>query len=173
MHPFIALAQQAIKLYLETGQVIAPPTPLPNIMQQPGAVFVSLHTATGQLRGCRGTIMPTKPNLAEAIIHTALASAVDDPRFPPMVAAEMEGLQIKVDVLSPLTPVENIEVLNEKIYGVMIQAGNRRALLLPDIEAVKNVDHQLKLVRRKAGIGPNEPAKLYQFTVTRYAAEDQ
>lgn len=168
MHSFIALARQAIETYLSTGRRIAPPTPLPADMAEPGAVFVSLHLADGRLRGCRGTITPTEPDLAEAIIKTAIASATDDPRFPPMTLAEMEGLNIKVDVLSPLEPVSDISELDEKVYGVFIQSGLRRALLLPDIPAVDSVPRQLELVRRKAGILPDEPVDLYRFTVTRY-----
>ena len=168
MHPFIALAYQAIETYLKTGQIIAPPAPLPDDMVEPGAVFVSLHLADGRLRGCRGTITPTQPNLAEAIIHTAIASAIDDPRFPPMTSTELEGLDVKIDVLSPMEPVADINQLNEKIYGVFIQSGHHRALLLPDIAAVDSVARQLQLVRHKAGLSVDEPAELYRFTVTRY-----
>lgn len=167
-HPFVALARQAIETYLATGQVMPPPSPLPDDMAEPGAVFVSLHSAGGLLRGCRGTIVPTEPTLAEAIIKTAIASATDDPRFHPVTEAEVAGLNIKVDVLSPMEPVSDTSQLNEKVYGVFIKSGYRRALLLPDIEAVKNVPHQLELVRRKAGLSPDEPAELYRFTVTRY-----
>lgn len=168
MHPFVTLAYQAIETYITTGQVLAPPSPLPPDMVEPGAVFVSLHLADGRLRGCRGTIAPTQPNLAEAIIHTAIASATDDPRFPPLIAMELPGLQVKVDVLSPLEPVADIEQLDEKVYGVFIQTDYRRALLLPDIPAVDSVPRQLELVRRKAGLSPQEPAELYRFTVKRY-----
>ena len=129
MHPFVALAYQAIETYLKTGQTLSPPSPLPEEMAEPGAVFVSLHAADGRLRGCRGTITPTEPNLAEAIIHTAIASATDDPRFPPMTAAEMEGLDVKVDVLSELESVSDTSELDEKVYGVLIKSGYQRALL--------------------------------------------
>ena len=128
MHPFIALASQAIETYLKTGQQPALPTPLPAELLEPAAVFVSLHLANGRLRGCRGTITPTQPTLAEAIIHTAIASATDDPRFPPMTQMELPGLQVKVDVLSPLQPVTDMSQLDEKVYGVFIQSGQRRAL---------------------------------------------
>lgn len=173
MHPFIALAHQAVKTYLETGHIILPPEPLPDNMAAPAAVFVSLYSADGQLRGCRGTIVPTKPNLAEAIIHTAITSATDDPRFPPLVMAELPGLKIKLDVLSPMEPVSDISTLDEKLYGVLIQSGKRRALLLPDIEAVTSVAHQLEVVRRKAGLSADEPVNLYRFTVTRYQRDSQ
>jgi AMMECR1 domain-containing protein len=98
-------------------------------MERSGAVFVSLHAAGGQLRGCRGTITPTEPNLALAIINTAIASATDDPRFPPMTADELDGLDVKVDILSELESVKNTNELDEKVYGVVIKSGYRRALL--------------------------------------------
>jgi AmmeMemoRadiSam system protein A len=172
VHPFVALAYQAIETYLQTGQVASPPDPLPPEMAQPGAVFVSLHAADGMLRGCRGTLAPTEPNLAEAIIQTAIASATDDPRFPSMTASELTGLDVKVDVLSEMEPVIDVSQLDEKIYGVVVKSGYRRALLLPDIESVDSVPRQLELVRRKAGIGPHEPVELYRFTVARYQMQD-
>ena len=170
MHPFIALAYQAIKTYLEIGQVIPAPNPLPENMAEPGAVFVSLYSADNKLRGCRGTITPAEPNLAEAIIQTAISSAIDDPRFPPMTFVEVPGLIIKIDVLSPLEPVSDISNLDERVYGVLIQSGKRRAVLLPNIAAVNSVARQLELVRRKANLAPDEPADLYRFTVARYEA---
>ncbi len=65
----------------------------------------------------------------------------------------------------------DINTLDEKIYGVFIEANQKQALLLPNISAVKDVPHQLELVRCKAGLSPNEPANLYRFTVTRYPPE--
>ena len=85
-----------------------------------------------------------------------------------MTLAETEGLDIRVDVLSPMEPVSDVGQLDEKKYGVLIQSDYHRALLLPDIHAVDSVDRQLELVRKKAGLGPDEPAELYRFTVTRY-----
>ena len=172
MNSFVALAYQAIETYLTKGQTMPPPDPLPDEMSESRAVFVSLHTGDGLLRGCRGTISPTEPNLAQAIINTAIASATDDPRFSPMSAGELAGLDVKVDILSDMEPVTNESELDEKKYGVVITSGYRRALLLPDIAAVESVPHQLELVRRKAGIGPDEPVELYRFTVTRYTMDD-
>ena len=172
MNSFVELAYHAIETYLTKGQTLAPPDPLPDNMKESRAVFVSLHTGDGLLRGCRGTISPTEPNLAQAIINTAIASATDDPRFPPMVVDELDGLDVKVDVLNEMEPVTDTRELDEKKYGVVIISGYRRALLLPDIAAVESVPHQLQLVRRKAGIGPDEPAELYRFTVTRYTMDD-
>ncbi len=171
MHPTIMLARQSIKTFLETGQILPVPADIPQPMvEEEVAVFVTLHAADGQLRGCRGTISPSEPNMAEAIIKTAVASATDDPRFLPVTPDEVDGLQIKVDVLSPLEPVSDTSALDEKVYGVLIQSGRRRAVLLPDIAVVDSVARQLQLVRQKAGLSPDEPADLYRFTVTRYHA---
>ena len=167
-HPYVELARRAIEVYLQTGQIIEPPRPLPPDMAEPGAVFVSLHTADDLLRGCRGTIAPTERTLAEAIIKTAIASAIDDPRFEPMTSAETTGLKIKVDRLSPLEPVEDESQLDARVYGVLIESGLRRALLLPDIAGIESVPRQLAMVRQKAGLRPDEPADLFRFTVTRY-----
>jgi len=173
LHPFITLARNSIQTYLESGHILDTPADLPDSLREPGAVFVSLHTANNELRGCRGTLTPTEPTLADAIIKTAIASAVDDPRFYPMTLPEMEGLDIKIDVLSKMEPVTDISSLDEKKYGVLVQSGNRRAVLLPDIAAVKNVKQQLMLVRQKAGLSQTEPAELYRFTVTRYHANSK
>jgi len=171
VHPFVALAHNAITTYLQTGEILALPDPLPVDMSRPGAVFVSLHLADGSLRGCRGTTAPAEPNLAQAIIMTAIASATDDPRFVPMCQDELEGLNVKIDVLEPMEIVSDISQLNEKLYGVLVNSGLRRALLLPNISAVDSVARQLELVRRKAGLLEDEPAELYRFMVTRYEQE--
>lgn len=168
VNPFVDLAYKAIKHYLETRQVLALPLDLPVELSKPAPVFVSLHLADGRLRGCRGTLVPAEPTLAEAIIRTAIASATQDPRFPPLSLEEVEGLQVKVDILSSMELVTDIQALNEKVYGVLIRAGKRQALLLPDIELVQSVGQQLALVRRKAGLELEEPAQLYRFTVIRH-----
>jgi AmmeMemoRadiSam system protein A len=167
----VALAMQAIKTYLSNATVMVAPQQLPALFYRPAAVFVTLHSSAGQLRGCRGTLEPVERSLAEAIIHTAIASAVDDPRFQPVSLPEVDDLQVKVDVLSPLEPVHDISLLDEKIYGVVIRSQKRRAVLLPDIAVVDSVPKQLALVRQKAGLQPDEPAELYRFTVTRYRAD--
>ena len=41
------------------------------------------------LRGCIGTIGPTKANLAEEIIYNATASGTEDPRFNPITKEEL------------------------------------------------------------------------------------
>jgi AmmeMemoRadiSam system protein A len=111
-HPLVELARQAIKAYVRTGKVIDPPESLTPEMQEQAGTFVSLHDRRGQLRGCIGTFVPTRRNVALEIIHNAISAATRDPRFPPVVPAELEGLNVKVDVLSEPEAVAGPEELD-------------------------------------------------------------
>ncbi|MCL6429239.1 MAG: AmmeMemoRadiSam system protein A [Anaerolineae bacterium] len=166
-HPLVKLARQTIETYVREGRQITPPTDLPPEARRRAGAFVSLH-AHGELRGCIGTIEPTQPNVALEVIHNAIMAATQDPRFPPVRPAELADLEISVDVLSPPEPVNSPDKLDPKKYGVIVQSGYRRGLLLPDLEGIDTVDCQVDIARRKAGIGPGEPIRLYRFTVERY-----
>ncbi len=167
MHPYAALAKQTIGEYVRTGHVPAPPDPLPENLAVSAGAFVSLKKA-GDLRGCIGTIEPVRENLALEIIGNAIAASTRDPRFPPVSPDELDALDISVDVLSPPQPIDGPESLDPKRYGVIVSAGNRRGLLLPDIEGVNTVEEQIAICRRKGGIGQDEEITLQRFTVERY-----
>ncbi|MCC7354748.1 MAG: AmmeMemoRadiSam system protein A [Anaerolineae bacterium] len=166
-HPIVELARAAIAAYVRTGRIIEPPTDLPPELPARAAVFVSLHTPEGDLRGCIGTVAPTEPTLAEQVIQEAVAAAVMDPRFPPVEPEEIDGLDIHVDILNPPEPAESLADLDPKRYGVIVESGRRRGLLLPDIAGVDTAETQVALTRRKAGIGNQETVRLSRFTVTR------
>jgi len=169
MDQYIKLAKNAIEIYIKTGRVISPPNKLPKAMlTNQAGVFVSIHKKDGSLRGCIGTFLPTKENLAQEIITNALASATQDPRFPLVTEEELSSLIFSVDVLSKPRPVTRKE-LNPKKYGLIISTkGGRRGLLLPDIPGVKTAEEQIEICCRKAGIVPDEEIKLESFTVERY-----
>lgn len=170
MHPIVKLAKTAIETYARTGKRLPPPSnaEMPPEMQRKAGVFVSIHTKDGALRGCIGTFQPTQDNLAGEIIHNAISAAARDPRFPPVGPEELDNLDISVDVLTPPEPVDDIGALDAKRYGVIVQSGWRRGLLLPDLEGVETAEYQIEICRRKAGIGPDEPVQLYRFQVERY-----
>ena len=136
-------------------------------MRERAGVFVSIHKL-GELRGCIGTFEPTQANVAEEIITNAISSATRDPRFPPVTPSELGQLTYSVDVLTKPEPIANQDQLDPKKYGIIVECGLRRGLLLPDLEGVDTVDYQIDICRQKAGIGPDEPVKLYQFEVRRY-----
>lgn len=166
-HPLVQLARQTIETYVRTGKRIPLPNPLPPEMQGRAGAFVSLH-ARGALRGCIGTIEPTQPNLAAEVIHNAILAATEDPRFLPVQPGELADLEISVDVLTPPEPVSSPAELDPKVYGVIVQSGFRRGLLLPDLDGVDTVECQIDIARQKAGIRPGERIRLYRFKVNRY-----
>jgi AmmeMemoRadiSam system protein A len=166
MHPLVKLAKDTVESYVTEGKVGFPKELTPEMKEKAG-VFVSIKKR-GQLRGCIGTFQPTRQNVAEEVVNNAIASATQDPRFPPVSKDELKELSYSVDVLTEPVAVSKIEELDPKKYGIIVQCGWRKGLLLPDLEGVDTVDEQIEICRNKAGIGPNEPIKLYRFEVRRY-----
>jgi AmmeMemoRadiSam system protein A len=166
-HELVKLARASIESYVKDKKKIALPEELSPLMKERAGVFVSLHK-NNALRGCIGTFSPSTENVALEIINNAIESAAADPRFPPVRANELADLEIKVDVLTAPEQVASISDLDAKKYGVIIKAGNRRGLLLPDLEGVNTPEEQIEICKRKAGIGDNEKLELFRFQVRRY-----
>lgn len=166
MHPIARLAKKTVEAYVKEGKTPQPEELTPEMRGRTG-VFVSIHKF-GELRGCIGTIEPTEKNVAEEIVNNAINSATRDPRFPPVAPNELKDLSYSVDVLTTPEPIDSQDQLDAKKYGVIVEAGMRRGLLLPDLEGVDTVDYQIEICRMKAGIMPDEPIKLYRFEVKRY-----
>jgi AmmeMemoRadiSam system protein A len=168
-HPLVALARRTISAYVRTGQVIQPPDgALAPDLPSAAGVFVSLHRR-GRLRGCIGTIAPTRARLAEEVIHNAIAAATEDPRFHPLGQSELSDLEISVDVLQPPEPIEGPDQLDPSRYGVIVESRGRRGLLLPDLEGVETVEDQITIAAEKAGLNPADPnLRLSRFRVDRY-----
>lgn len=133
---------------------------------QRAGVFVSLKKF-GELRGCIGTTGPTTGSVMEEIIRNAISAGTGDPRFEPVTADELEYLDYSVDVLGAPEPAQRSD-LDHRRYGVIVEQGRRRGLLLPDLEGVDSVEEQLSIACKKAGIDPNGKYDIYRFTVTRY-----
>jgi len=171
-HPLVQLARRTIETYIRQGKQIEPPRELSPEMRQQAGAFVTLHRQ-GQLRGCIGTIQPTQANLAEEVIHNAISAATRDPRFPPLRSEELDDLEVKVDVLKEPEAVDNLDELDPKRYGLIVQSVAqpwKRGLLLPNLESIDTVEKQVYWTRyHKAGItDPDEPVQMYRFEVVRY-----
>lgn len=167
MHPIAALAKETVETYIREGKRPSPPKNLTPEMKSKAGVFVSIHKL-GDLRGCIGTFEPQQKNVAEEIIVNAISSATRDPRFSPVTPEELKDLDYSVDVLTTPEPVADESQLDPRKYGVIVEAGWRRGLLLPDLEGVDTVDYQIDICRQKGGISPEEPVQLYRFEVKRY-----
>jgi len=166
MSPLARLAKKTVETFVKEGKTPKPEELTPEMMEKAG-VFVSIHKLD-ELRGCIGTFEPTKDNVAEEIIANAVSSATRDPRFPPVAPNELKDLEYSVDVLTKPEPIESKDQLDPKKYGVIVECGFRKGLLLPDLEGVDTVDYQIDICRQKAGIAPDEPIKLYRFEVKRH-----
>ena len=167
MSPLVKLAREAAESYVREGRTLEPPEELTSEMKETAGVFVSIHKF-GELRGCIGTFEPTEKNVAEEVITNAISSATRDPRFPPVAPNELKDLSYSVDVLTKPERVESKDQLDPKKYGIIVECGSRRGLLLPDLEGVDTVSKQISICCRKAGIMPDEPINLYHFEVKRY-----
>ena len=58
--------------------------------------------------------------------------------------------------------------LDPKRYGVIVQAGGRRGLLLPDLDGVDTVEQQIGIATMKAGIPAGAQVAIFKFEVRRY-----
>ena len=166
--PWVRLAWQSVEAYVRERRVIPVPDGLPEALTRRRAgAFVSIHKQ-GQLRGCIGTIAPTRDCLADEIIRNAVSAAARDPRFDPVRPDELGFLEISVDVLGEPEPIASEAELDVKRYGVIVTRGQRRGLLLPDLDGVDTPAQQIAIARRKAGIGASEKAELQRFEVVRH-----
>ena len=165
-HPVARLAKTAVETYVSQRKVVKPEE-LTAEMKERAGVFVCIKNH-GQLRGCIGTFEPTRANVAEEVIHNAISSAMGDPRFAPVRASELSALDYSVDILTQPEPVSSKDQLDPEKYGVIVESGFKRGLLLPDLDGVDTVDEQISICRRKAGISEGEPINLYRFEVRRY-----
>ena len=169
-HPFVQLAIDAVAAYVQDCRVLTPPESLleqfPDLRRRAG-VFVSLKRR-GELRGCVGTLEPAQVNIALEIVENAIGAALRDPRFRPLAEEELVELATSVDILRPPVRVTGLEELDVQRFGVIVQFGSKRGLLLPDIEGIRSVEEQVRVARKKGGIGDVDPVELYRFEVERY-----
>jgi len=167
--PYVALARESLETYVKSGSYMEMPEELPEelISERTGA-FVSIHKQ-GQLRGCIGTIGPVQENLAIEIIANAVSAGTQDPRFLPITEEELDELDFSVDVLGKPEPVDSIDELDVKKYGVIVTKGMRRGLLLPDLDGIDTPQQQVAIAAQKAGLSPDEKGMMLErFRVIRH-----
>ncbi len=165
----VKLARKTIENYIKDHHKISSyEIDLPSdLLTNKAGVFVSLHKH-GNLRGCIGTIAPTTESIADEIIQNAISASTSDPRFDSVTTDELPDLEVHVDILNPSEFITDKALLDPKRYGVIVESGMRRGLLLPDLEGVDSVEQQLQIACMKAGISPDAQYRISRFTVTRY-----
>lgn len=120
--------------------------------------FVTLYV-DGKLAGCIGFPEPTAP-LWRAIKESAISAAFEDPRFTHMNIGRYDRMRIEMSIL---TKPEEIKVNESSEYaskinvgkdGLIIRAGFRSGLLLPQVATEYNWDSEEFLCQTciKAGL---------------------
>lgn len=170
----LRFARNTISRFLDTET-----TPLArgfgeNARRQRG-VFVTLKK-DGVLRGCIGQMTPDAP-LCILVGRTALKSAFDDPRFPPLTREELKDVEIEISVLTPFRPVASAAAIVVGRDGVVLRKGERTAVFLPQVapEQGWGKEEMLDHLCRKAGLEAGawrKGAALYTFQADVFGERD-
>ena len=172
------LARDTITLELngtdnETFDLGAVPAPL----QSPGAAFVTLHTRSGALRGCIGSLQARR-SLVEDVCNNALAAAFEDPRFPSLTARELPDIVIEISVLSAPQPLayvgsdDLLQKLRPRIDGVVLESGWHRATFLPQVwDQLPTPVEFLRNLCYKAGL-PGDAWRSGELKISTYQVEE-
>jgi AmmeMemoRadiSam system protein A len=170
----IQIAREAIAAHVTSGS--RPDRPLAGTLANLGGAFVSLHKDR-DLRGCIGHVEADEP-LGIVVPRCALAAATEDPRFPPVVAAELPDLEIELSLLGPLEPIAGAADVEVGRHGLVVRQGWRRGLLLPQVAVEWRWTAEEFLVHtcRKAGL-PRDAwkrgAQLWRFDAEVFAEPPQ
>ena len=166
---YVKLARLSLETFVKTHKPLKNlPENLPDEMiNKRAGAFVSLHK-DDNLRGCIGTIIATKNSIAEEIVQNAISACSQDPRFSPVTVDELDDIVYSVDILGEPERIFDINQLNVKKYGVIVESEGKRGLLLPDLEGVDTVEQQISIARRKGNISPKEKINLWRFEVIRH-----
>ena len=150
----LRLARQAIGARLagrRAGELLAETSRAPAAVRERAGVFVSLHRS-GALRGCVGLVESPLP-LYRAVMDAAVAAATQDPRFPPLAAAELLEIELEISVVSQPQPV-TLEKIRIGWHGLIVSQGRTRGLLLPQVAVERgwSPERFLEETCRKAGL---------------------
>jgi AmmeMemoRadiSam system protein A len=144
-------------------------------LHQPAGVFVTLRRGK-HLRGCMGQLEGTTP-LVMAVGMAAGFAATEDPRFESVRPEEVAELTIEISVLTPFEEIAPDKVIIGK-HGIVIQQGNRRGLLLPQVAIEHKLTREefLEETCIKAGL-PRDAwrdaaTKVFAFTAEVFSEED-
>lgn len=121
----IFLAKTATEHYIEQKKVILPPKDLPKeFFERKAGIFITIKK-NGELRGCVGTYLPTKENIAQEIISNAIKAAARDYRFNPIGKEELPSLSYEVYILGKpeLISTKDVSDPPEFFYEKLKRAG--------------------------------------------------
>jgi hypothetical protein len=171
----LKLAREALVNYFNNKKTFEL-NPIPDNLTARRGAFVTL-TKNGQLRGCIGRIVGDKP-VYKVIGEYAVHAAIDDPRFSPVTAKELNELDIEISILTPFEKVKDIDEIEVGKHGLMIEKGFSSGLLLPQVPVEWGWDKKtfLEHTCQKAGLDKNtyqdKTAILYKFSAIVFNEKD-
>lgn len=140
----LTIARKSIEEYLKTGKTSSIAAPAGDVhLSENRGCFVTLYTRSGnglELRGCIGMHESPYP-LVQLVQQMALASAFQDPRFPPLTADELRTIEIEISVYR--TGVVPIASPNEFVVGeqgIILRVGAAEATFLPQVATEQGWD---------------------------------
>lgn len=167
---YVKFARAVINHYVKTGRTLTYDPKDFAIQETMAGCFVSIKSEAG-LRGCIGTIFPTRSTLIAEIEDNAIKACSEDPRFDPVDESELPNLHISVDVLEPPEAISSMDELDPAVYGVIVTADYKKGLLLPMLEGVDTAQEQVRIAKSKAGI-TDELFTMERFRVIRHEADE-
>jgi AmmeMemoRadiSam system protein A len=151
----LEVARNSVRCYLVNESPRLPDAST-GILREPRGIFVSIHKHE-ELRGCIGNVHPVGP-LLRSVAECAIAAAVGDPRFMPLMLAELPDVEFEISVLSPMEHVQNIADIQVGTHGLLISKKNARGLLLPQVATTYGWTRErfLQETCKKAGLHPDD-----------------
>ncbi|HBG07743.1 MAG: AMMECR1 domain-containing protein [Geobacteraceae bacterium GWC2_58_44] len=162
----LELAREAITSAVLTGPLPASEVTAAELLGRQGC-FVTIKL-NGTLRGCIGNFHSEKP-LYQLVQEMAVSAATRDPRFYPMKEEDLDGFELEISVLSPLTKISGPEEVVVGTHGLYLEKNFSRGVLLPQVAVEQGWSREVFLNQTalKAGLKRDdwkEGADLYVFT---------
>jgi hypothetical protein len=169
----LKIARNSLETYVRTGKAPDISTQDARLNEVQGA-FVTLRKH-GVLRGCIGNIIGQEP-LFQTVRDMAVAAASQDPRFPPVTAAELNDIDLEISVLSQPRRVKDASEIQLGKHGVIVSEGGHQGVFLPQVAQETGWSKQeflSQLCSQKAGLPPDAwkspDTALYVFTADVFA----
>lgn len=169
-------ARDAIKKAV-TGEDLGhtPDERLTDSLAKPCGAFVTL-TEQGGLRGCVGFVEAER-SLYDTVRAAARAAALEDTRFAPVTASELDEIKVEISVLTPPEPVSSHDEIQLSKHGIIMSKEGRRALFLPKVARLQgwDIETTLKHLSVKAGLAPDdwrEGARFEVFEAISFSESD-
>ena len=160
----LRIARETLTAYITGGGAPDYAVDEPGLMQEVAA-FVTLRRRDGELRGCIGRVEVSEP-LYRTVQECAVSAAVNDYRFSPVTAPELDDLLIEISALSPFRLINSPEEIVVGQHGLLIRKGLHVGLLLPQVAGERNWTRAqfLDAICAKAGLRDGwQGGELYVF----------